>query len=229
MGLKPGCFGYIRPDIRCSMTLQGISSFMVVLLHLAGTPATTLGVKRSLRFLPTISQIISVHLSSAVMYSMPQSSIGIPYDAWTDRRGENSAPRTQCGPFSGASEKNHTSDQSPFCLPHDRAVGRRNRRSTCNYTAHLVWYYQYNTSPCMGSSRSRRDDQQSTDLLSLYTSVSYVNAPRHCHSTDAYLSVAHPHYWGQNRDPFPCLWLAGLSRLLSGLAGIHPRHYRHRA
>ena len=59
--------------------------------HFAGTPATTLGVKRSLHFLPTISQIISVHLSSAVMYSMPQSSIGTPYDAWTDRRGENSA------------------------------------------------------------------------------------------------------------------------------------------
>jgi hypothetical protein len=53
------------------MTPQGISSFMVVLPHFAGTPATTLGVKRSLHFLPTISQTISVHLSSAVMYSMP--------------------------------------------------------------------------------------------------------------------------------------------------------------
>src|SRR5215470_17345232 len=107
MGLKLSCFGYILPDIRCSMTPQGTSSFMVVLPHLAGTPAPTLGVKRSLHFLPTILQIISGHLSSAVMYSMPQSSIGTPYDAWPDRRRENSALRTQCVPFSGASEKNH--------------------------------------------------------------------------------------------------------------------------
>jgi hypothetical protein len=81
------------------MTPQGISSFMVVLPHLAGTPATTLGVKRSLHSSPTISQIISIHLSSAAMYSMLQSSIGTSYDTWTDRRGENSAPRTQCIPF----------------------------------------------------------------------------------------------------------------------------------
>ena len=83
--------------------------------------------------------------------------------------GRTPLPRTQCMPFSGASEKNHPSDQSPLCLPHDRAVGGRGRRSTRNYTAHFGWHYQYYSSPCMGSSRSRRDDQQSTDLLSLYT------------------------------------------------------------
>jgi hypothetical protein len=62
------------------MTPQGIASFMVVLPHLAGTPATTLEVKQSLHSSPTISQTISVHLSSAAMYSMPQSRIGTPYD-----------------------------------------------------------------------------------------------------------------------------------------------------
>src|SRR5262245_30969897 len=174
MGLKPNYFGYIPPDIRCSMTPQGISSFMVVLPHLAGTPATTLGAKRSLHSSPIILQTISIHLSSAAMYSMPQSSIGTSYDTWTDRRGEKSAPRTQCVPFSGASEKNYLSDQSPLCLPHDRAVGGRSRRSTRHYTTHVGWHYQYNPSPCMGSSRFRRDDQQSTDLLSLYTPMSYV-------------------------------------------------------
>src|SRR5215813_13630064 len=213
MRLTPNYFVYIPLDIRCCMTPQGIASFMVVLPRLVGTPATTLGVKRSLHSSPTISQTISIHLSSAAMYSMPQSSIGTSYDTWTDRRGENSAPRTQCLPFSGTSEKNHPSDQSPLCLPHDRAVGGRSHRSTRHYTAHVGWYYQYNPSPCMDSSRSRGDNQQSTGLLSLFTPVSYVNAPYYCRGADADLSVAHPPHWGQNRDPFPCLWLAGLSRL----------------
>src|SRR5262249_9639761 len=161
MGLKPNYFGYIPPDIRCSMTPQGISSFMAVLPHLVGTPATTLGVKRSLHSSPTISQTISGHLSSVAMYSMPPSSIGTSYDTWTDRRGENSAPRTQCVPFSGASEKNHPPDQSSLCLSHDRAVGGRSRRGTRHYTTYVGWHYQYDTSPCMGSACSRRGDQQS--------------------------------------------------------------------
>src|SRR6266568_2856840 len=150
------------------------------------------------------------------------------YDTWTDRCGENAAPRTQCVPFSGASEKNHSADQPPLCLPHDRAVGGRNRRSTRHYPTHVGWHYQCDTSPCLGRARARRGDQQSTDLLSLYTPMSYVNAPYHCHRADADLSVVHPSHWGQNRDPFPCFWLAGLSRLLSGLAGIHSSHYRRR-